>query len=163
MPARIDFDRLRLRARPLWTWQLHENQSFLGRLVMRLNRASLASIADLSTEEWLALHSEVRQIELWLTRIFVPDRFNYAQLGNIYPQLHIHVVPRYRDPREWGGVRFVDPKWGRNWAPTPRSPLSLSATYDLASWLRRHADEFFESFTDPLNATATRVPGTPDS
>jgi diadenosine tetraphosphate (Ap4A) HIT family hydrolase len=157
MPARIDFQRLELRTTLHWTWQLHENQSFLGRLVLRLNRDTEGSIADLTADEWLSMHEEVVLVERWLARVFAPDRFNYAQLGNVYPRLHIHVVPRYRAPREWSGVMFSDSKWGRNWAPTPRSPLPISQTYELADWLRRSAEEFVAKLRKPRTAAPSRA------
>ncbi len=66
---------------------------------------------------------------------FAPDRFNYAQLGNIYPRLHCHAVPRYAAPREWRGITFTDRRWGKNWPPTPSSPMPLSETYAFAEWV----------------------------
>jgi Diadenosine tetraphosphate (Ap4A) hydrolase and other HIT family hydrolases len=137
----VDFARLALLSSGHWTWQVHENQSFLGRLVLHLDRRTEGSIASLSEGEWCDLRVELQAIEAWLSSLFMPDRFNYAQLGNIYPKLHVHVVPRYRSLREWRSIQFHDVRWGKNWAPTPRSPMTLDQTYDFASWMRTDLEE----------------------
>lgn len=139
---KIDFDRLVLRSSPYWVWQVHENQSFIGRTVLRLKRETTGSISTLEEQEWASLLSEVRLWELWLSSLFSPDRFNYAQLGNIYPRLHVHAVPRYAAPRSWNSVTFLDSRWGHNWSPTPRSPISLNQTYEFARSLQETLDRF---------------------
>jgi len=132
----IDFSRLEVRWTECWIWQIHENQSFLGRTLLRLRRDNEGSLADLSEDEWQSLRAEVRLFERFLVDVFRPDRFNYAQFGNVYHQLHIHAVPRYRKPRIWQGLEFHDVRWGANWAPTPPSPVSIAETYALAQWVR---------------------------
>lgn len=42
-----------------------------------------------------------------LERIARPDKINSGALGNLVPQLHIHVIARYRDDPAWPG-----PVWG---------------------------------------------------
>lgn len=137
---RIAFKRLELRHTQHWIWLLHENQSFLGRTVLRLKRPTEGSLVDLTTAEWASLRTELALFEHWLRGVFAPDRFNYAQLGNVYQQLHIHAVPRYRESRSWTGTEFPDLRWGRNWAPTPRSPIRMDRTYALAAELKSTLD-----------------------
>lgn len=136
MQAQIDFLRLEVRRTATWVWQLHENQSYLGRCVLRLRREFLGSLAELAEDEWLSLRHEMVLYERIIREIFKPDRFNYGQLGNVFPQLHVHAVPRYQSERAWGGVTFIDHRWGSNWAPNPESPLAVSRGYELAKWLR---------------------------
>lgn len=133
---RIEFARLEIRRLGSWIWQVHENQSYLGRMIIRLNRPETLSLSQSTSEEWLSLHENIRAFEKLLLRLFSPDRFNYAQMGNVYPQLHVQAVPRYASKRVWNGRAFYDKKWGENWAPTPRSPLTLNETYQFAHWLR---------------------------
>jgi len=132
----VDFERLELRHGDHWIWQLHENQAYLGRTVVRLRRHTFGSLGDLTEPEWIALRSEIQSFERIITAVFQPDRFNYGQLGNVYPQLHVHAVPRYASPRKWCGITFVDMNWGANWSPGPDSPLTLNQTFELADWLR---------------------------
>ena len=46
---------------------------------------------------------------------------NYAALSNTSPKIHLHVVPRYKDPRKFSGVTFSDTRWEKNYAPYDRS------------------------------------------
>lgn len=135
-PVSIDFNRLELFSRDGWVWQLHENQSYLGRVIFRLERTEENSVAYCNEDEWLALHSTIRRFEKCWNTLFQPDRYNYGQLGNIYRQLHVHAVPRYAEPRTWSGKTFQDMRWGRNWSPSPPSPLSQEDTYSFAASLR---------------------------
>ena len=130
------FDELEVFASHNWIWQLHENQSYLGRLIFRLRRETIESFATCTIEEWNSLRLQLRAYEALVTRLFSPDRYNYCQLGNIWEQLHVHAIPRYKTTRQWSSYEFCDQRWGRNWPPAPPSPLNVSATYDLAKWLR---------------------------
>ena len=135
MPT-VDYARLEVGGVGCWIWQAHENQYYLGRLIIRLARVETQSLSKCTMEEWTSLHENIRRYENILRRLFEPDRFNYGQLGNTYPQLHVHAVPRYMSKRDWRGITFEDKRWGDNWSPTPRSPLSLEKTYEFAAWFR---------------------------
>jgi len=39
--------------------------------------------------------------------LFAPDKINVAALGNMVPQLHIHVIARFTDDAAW-----PNPIWG---------------------------------------------------
>jgi diadenosine tetraphosphate (Ap4A) HIT family hydrolase len=135
-PPKWHFDELEVLAGQDWIWQLHENQSYLGRLIIRLRRPTNESFATCTIEEWDSLRLQLRAYETLLSRLFSPDRYNYCQLGNIWEQLHVHAIPRYKTARQWCSYDFRDQRWGRNWPPAPLSPLNVSATYDFAKWLR---------------------------
>lgn len=133
----IDFPLLEVRSTTNWIWQIHENQAYLGRLVLRLKRPLIASLAQCTKQEWRDLHKQLLEYERVATELFRPDRFNYGQLGNVYPQLHVHAIPRYETPRQWRETRFLDQRWGENWSPSPNSPLSIEDTYEFARWMKR--------------------------
>jgi len=130
----IDYGSLEVHKLGGWIWQVHENQSYLGRMILRLSRPEMASLSHCTADEWMSLQENIRSYEALLSELFSPDRFNYSQMGNIYPQLHVQAVPRYAAKRTWRGRIFEDKNWGDNWAPTPRSPLSIEDTYELAHW-----------------------------
>ena len=44
----------------------------------------------------VALTSEVLQV------IFCPDKINYAIYGDIVNHFHMHIVPKYKDKKNWG-------------------------------------------------------------
>lgn len=132
----IDYQKLQVYRLGTWVWQVHENQSYLGRMILRLDRPETGSLSQCTASEWSSLHDNIRAYEEVLSKLFSPDRFNYSQLGNVYPQLHIQAVPRYASKRNWQTWVFEDKHWGNNWAPTPRSTLNLEEVYALALWLQ---------------------------
>ena len=135
-PTDIDYERLSLQKHEKWTWILSPNQSYLGRSVFVLRRACNTSLAELGQKEWDELKILVCLQEQSINEIFRPDRYNYTQMGNVWEQLHVHAIPRYRAERVWNGHKFRDLRWGMNPAPTPESPISLETTYQFADWLR---------------------------
>lgn len=135
----VDYARLEVYRLGSWIWQIHENQSYLGRTILRLNRSETGSLSHCTSEEWASLHENLRAYESLLGELFAPDRFNYSQLGNVFSQLHVQAVPRYAADRTWRNVVFHDRHWGKNWAPTPQSPLTIEQTYELASWFKEEA------------------------
>ena len=46
---------------------------------------------------------------------------NYAALSNVSEKIHIHLIPRYKEAREFSGMMFNDARWGKNYAPYDRS------------------------------------------
>ena len=40
---------------------------------------------------------------------FSPDKINYGAYGDTGCHLHVHLVPKYRDGYEWGGVFEMNP------------------------------------------------------
>ena len=133
---RIDYGRLEIHHLGNWIWQVHENQSYLGRTILRLRRGETGSLSCCTTDEWLSLHENIKVYESIVTALFSPDRLNYSQMGNVYPQLHVQAVPRYAADRIWRDTTFKDINWGRNWAPTRQSPLTVHETYEFASWFQ---------------------------
>lgn len=132
----VDYAQLQIYRMGPWIWQVHENQSYLGRLIFRLDRSETGSLAQCNNIEWLSLHENIQAYEQLWQHFFGPDRFNYSQMGNVFSQLHVQAVPRYKSERVWRHRIFIDAKWGQNWAPTPDSPLTLKETYDFAAWLQ---------------------------
>ena len=118
----MDYEKLRIKSYKFWDVYLHENQCYLGRVFLLLRE-------DEGIEDFLAIEGEVRdeffsigaEVKTALKTLFQPDKMNYAALSNTSPKIHLHVVPRYKDPRDFGGVRFSDTRWGKNYAPYDRS------------------------------------------
>lgn len=143
----MNFQRLQFHESRFWIWQVHENQSYLGRVVLLLKRDTHESCAHCTPEEWSDLRLQFQLYERFISSLFTPDRMNYGQLGNIFNRLHFHLVPRYETSRTWDGIEFHDHNWGKNWAPTPKSPLTEEQAYKFADWLR----EEFQAFLSKEN------------
>ena len=76
-------------------------------LILVPERESMREIHDLPPADRTALIEEIAQAGEVLNRLFHPDKINVGALGNIVPQLHIHVVARTAADPAWPG-----PVWG---------------------------------------------------
>jgi diadenosine tetraphosphate (Ap4A) HIT family hydrolase len=79
-----------------------------------LPRKRLATeLFDLSSAEQTQLMSEIISVSAFVKNCFQSYKINVATLGNVVPQLHIHVVGRNLSDATW-----PDPVFGRG-APVP--------------------------------------------
>ncbi len=58
--------------------------------------------------------------------LFNPYRLNLAVFGNTVPHLHVHLIPRYQDEKDFYGETFHDPNPTGNYAPYPKKDLDVS-------------------------------------
>lgn len=75
-------------------------------LVPRIEGAT--ELVDLQDAQQQALLREVSQVSRVLRERFAPDKLNVAALGNVVPQLHVHVIARYT-----GDIAWPKPVWGQ--------------------------------------------------
>lgn len=76
-------------------------------------------LIDLSEAQQQALLREVSKASRVLRERFAPDKLNVAALGNVVPQLHLHVIARYT-----GDIAWPKPVWGQA-AARPYTPEAL--------------------------------------
>jgi diadenosine tetraphosphate (Ap4A) HIT family hydrolase len=114
-----------------WTIYLHPNQCYLGRCIIALKRQSVTDLLEISSEEREELFNIAKVLRLCLSALFKPDLFNYASLGNVDPALHIHLIPRYKEPRVFDSLNFTDTNWGKNYSPYDKSFVIPQETFDL--------------------------------
>ncbi|MBN8715726.1 HIT domain-containing protein [Thermomonas sp.] len=74
-------------------------------LVPRVPEA--VEIIDLDPAQRTRLSAEIDLAARVLKTLFKPDKLNVAALGNQVPQLHVHVIARFRDDIAW-----PRPVWG---------------------------------------------------
>jgi diadenosine tetraphosphate (Ap4A) HIT family hydrolase len=136
----MDYNQLKLKSYRYWDVYLHENQCYLGRVFIQLRE-------DEGIEDFLAITGEIRdefflageEVKKALKTLFNPDRMNYAALSNTSPKIHVHVVPRYKEPREFCGMIFNDARWGKNFAPYDRSfMLPETVLFKIRDTLKEH-------------------------
>jgi diadenosine tetraphosphate (Ap4A) HIT family hydrolase len=104
-------NRLVLRRYEHWWLRLSPQQGFLGWSLIVLNRHAEDG-AELTAAEATELWDIAREARGALVRLFAPDHFNYAILGNTVRHVHLHLMPRYQSPREFAGLTFRDEHWG---------------------------------------------------
>ena len=76
-------------------------------LVLVPRIADAVELIDLDAAQRHALTDEIDRAGRVLRGLFRPDKLNVAALGNMVPQLHVHVIARYRDDPAW-----PRPVWG---------------------------------------------------
>ncbi|WP_375459085.1 HIT domain-containing protein [uncultured Enterovirga sp.] len=77
-------------------------------LVLVPRRPGLAEITDLSNADAELMMRELRIATRVMLALAKPDKVNIGALGNLVPQLHVHVVGRFLSDPAWPG-----PVWGR--------------------------------------------------
>ncbi len=76
-------------------------------LILVPRRAAMTELVDLGDADLALLTVEIRLASAALRTLFAPDKLNVAAIGNIVPQLHVHVVARKHGDAAWPG-----PVWG---------------------------------------------------
>lgn len=110
-----DYSHLLVKNFGLWGVYVHENQGYLGRCVVWCNREDALDLVDATAQEQEQLFKILEMLRQSSTKVFNPDWFNYAFLGNETRHLHGHFIPRYKNEREYGGIIFKDELWGHNY------------------------------------------------
>jgi len=70
-------------------------------------RSGIREIHELAEADQAALLREVTRLSAAMQHAFAADKMNVAALGNVVPQLHVHVVARRVDDAAW-----PKPVWG---------------------------------------------------
>jgi len=76
-------------------------------LVLVPARPDLRDYHDLSADDMVTAGREISRASEALVAVFAPDKINVAALGNMVPQLHIHIVARHTHDAAW-----PNPIWG---------------------------------------------------
>ncbi len=92
-------------------------------LVLVPRRPELREITDLDAPERAALIEVVAAASRALEGATGAEKMNVGAIGNVVPQLHVHVVARFAGDEAWPA-----PVWGRG-TPVPRD---ADAARDLA-------------------------------
>ena len=88
---------------------LFKEQSHPGRCIVAY-QDHVSELVDLTDEERNAFFADVAQAARAIHAAFHPDKVNYGAYGDTGRHLHFHLVPKYKDQAEWGGVFQMDPK-----------------------------------------------------
>jgi diadenosine tetraphosphate (Ap4A) HIT family hydrolase len=71
-------------------------------------RADMTEIYQLSDDLQLLLMREISIVSKAMQALTHADKMNVAALGNAVPQLHVHVIARFKND-----VSFPNPVWGQ--------------------------------------------------
>jgi diadenosine tetraphosphate (Ap4A) HIT family hydrolase len=91
-------------------------------------RPGVREIHELTEADQRALLAEVSRLSATMQSTFAADKMNVAALGNVVPQLHVHVIAR----------RIGDAAWPRPvWGAVPRRPYAEAERAGAIALLRR--------------------------
>ena len=91
-------------------------------------RAGVSEIVELPESERGQLMAEIAQASHAMKAMTGCDKLNVAALGNVVPQLHVHVIARSRDDAAW-----PKPVWGA----VPARAYEVTALQARLAELRR--------------------------
>jgi len=89
-------------------------------LILVPRQPFLRELVDLSADDQVTLLREINRASRVLQRLYRTDKLNVGALGNLVPQLHVHVISRRIDDDAW-----PRPVWGVGQAE-PYAPRNLS-------------------------------------
>lgn len=88
---------------------LFKEQSKPGRCIVAY-KDHVSEIVDISDGERNAFFADVTRAARAIHAAFSPDKVNYGAYGDTGCHLHMHLVPKYKDGDEWGGVFQMNPQ-----------------------------------------------------
>lgn len=87
---------------------IFKEQSKYGRVIVA-HKKHVSEIVELTDEERNLYFSEVNKVAKAMHKAFNPDKINYGAYGDTGGHLHFHLVPKYKDGDEWGGIFQMNP------------------------------------------------------
>ena len=106
---------------PVATVRLMDDARFPW-LILVPQIGGLSGLHEMAASDRAAFVEEITAASRALERLFQPERINVAALGNMVPQLHVHVIARLTGDAAWPG-----PVWGVGTA-APYGPDTLAGT-----------------------------------
>ena len=80
--------------------RLIDNQKFPW-IILIPKRKSITDISDLSSKDQILLMKEIVYCSKLMKKIFKTSKLNVEKIGNIVPQLHIHIIARQKKDSSW--------------------------------------------------------------
>ena len=80
--------------------RLHDNSKFPW-VILIPKRNNITDISDLNSKDQILLMKEIVHISKIMKRLFKTSKLNVEKIGNIVPQLHIHIIARNIKDSSW--------------------------------------------------------------
>jgi diadenosine tetraphosphate (Ap4A) HIT family hydrolase len=125
LDPRLAADSLRVTELPLSSLRLMLDANYPWLLLVP-RRGGASEVADLDEADRAQLMREIVLVGEALRAMTPCEKLNVAALGNMVPQLHVHIIARRRE----------DPAWPKPvWGVAPAKPYAANAAEDLAARL----------------------------
>ena len=80
--------------------RLHDNSKFPW-LILVPKRNKITDMSDLNSKDQIQLIKEIVFVSKIMKKLFKTSKLNVEKVGNIVPQLHIHIIARYKKDSSW--------------------------------------------------------------
>ena len=115
-----------------WHLVVNWSQNYLGKVMLVLRRHTI-DVTALTQDEQAELWRLLGEVKTALIGAFQPDHFNYAFLMNLDAHVHLHIIPRYAQPRVFAGMTFTDGRLGEHYdLGSQMVPLELREAIAIA-------------------------------
>jgi|TARA_Y100000389_G_scaffold16663_1_gene14669 diadenosine tetraphosphate (Ap4A) HIT family hydrolase len=84
----------------LCTVRLNDNSKFPW-LILIPKRKNVTDISDLISKDQILLIKEIVLVSKIMKKLFKTSKINVEKIGNIVPQLHIHIISRKKKDSSW--------------------------------------------------------------
>ena len=84
----------------LCTIRLINNSKFPW-IILIPNRKNKPDITDLNSKDQILLMKEIVHCSKLMKKIFKTSKLNVEKIGNKVPQLHIHIIARFKKDSSW--------------------------------------------------------------
>lgn len=126
-----------------WKVILANDQTYVGRIVAPVKRP-VASLAELSAEEWVDAHFLIQKFEAAARNALGATLFNWGCLMNHAfrttppnPHVHWHCRPRYNHPVMIGGMQFNDPNFASHYTDGLMNAIPHEVMMEIITRLSR--------------------------
>ena len=77
------------------------NNSKFPWIILTPKRKKINDITELNTKDQILLMREIVFCSKIMKKVFKTSKLNVEKIGNIVPQLHIHIIARYKKDSSW--------------------------------------------------------------
>ena len=80
--------------------RLIDNQNFPW-IILIPKRKGITDITELNSKDQILLMKEIVHVSKLMKKVFKTKKLNVEKIGNIVPQLHIHIIARSKNDLTW--------------------------------------------------------------
>ena len=80
--------------------RLHDNSKFQW-VILIPKRNKITDMSDLSFKDQILLMKEIVYVSKIMKKLFKTSKLNVEKIGNIIPQLHVHIIARSKKDSSW--------------------------------------------------------------
>ena len=84
----------------LCTIRLNDNSKFPW-IILIPKRNKITDMSDLKSKDQILLMKEIIYVSKIMKKLFKTSKLNVEKIGNIVPQLHIHIISRSKKDCSW--------------------------------------------------------------